>query len=101
MFEQIPVDFVVDALLEAMTKHALNPGLQVYHVASSVVNPFTFEIMTDAALKAFTKNPMIDKAGQPIIVQPWLIMQSMTAFNLSLWFTYQLPLEACYFTITI
>lgn len=94
MFEQIPADLVVNALLAAMTKHAQNPGLQVYQVASSVVNPMTFELLADVALELFTKDPMIDRAGQPVKLQRMRFVQSMTAFNLYLWFVYQLPLKA-------
>nr|XP_024380705.1 fatty acyl-CoA reductase 2-like [Physcomitrium patens]PNR50630.1 hypothetical protein PHYPA_009816 [Physcomitrium patens] len=93
VLDVIPADLVVNALLAAMTKHAQNPGLQVYQVASSVVNPMTFELLADVALELFTKDPMIDRAGQPVKLQRMRFVQSMTAFNLYLWFVYQLPLK--------
>lgn len=93
MFEQIPADLVVNALLAAMTKHAQTPRLKVYQVASSVVNPMSFNILADVSLELFTKDPMMDKNGQPIRVQRMNFVQSMTAFNLYLWFVYQLPLK--------
>ena len=92
MFEQIPADFVVNALLASMAKNAQKPGLQVYQVASSVVNPMTFNILADVALELFTKDPMVDRSGKPIKVRRMLFVQSMVAFNLYMWFVYQLPL---------
>lgn len=92
MFEQIPADLVVNALLAAMAKNARKPGLQVYQVASSVVNPMTFNILADVALELFTKDPMVDRSGKPIKVRRMLFVQSMAAFNLYMWFVYQLPL---------
>ena len=92
MFEQIPADLVVNALLAAMAKHARDPGLQVYQVASSVVNPMTFNILADVALELFTKDPMVDRSGKPIKVHRMRFVQSMAAFNLYMWFVYQLPL---------
>lgn len=95
MYEQIPADLVVNALLSAMTKHAKSPGLQVYQVASSVVNPMTFNILADVALELFTKDPMLDRAGKPIKVKRMRFVQSMDAFNVYMWFVYQLPLLVC------
>lgn len=92
MFEQIPADLVVNALLAAMAKHAKRPGLQVYQVASSVVNPMTFNILADVALELFTKDPMVDRTGKPIKVRRMRFVQSMDAFNLYMWCVYQLPL---------
>lgn len=91
--EQIPADMVVNTLLAAMAKHAHKPGLQVYQVASSVVNPMTFNILADVALELFTKDPMLDRAGNPIRVQRMKFVENMIAFSLYMWFKYQLPLQ--------
>lgn len=93
VLDVIPADLVVNALLAAMAKHAKRPGLQVYQVASSVVNPMTFNILADVALELFTKDPMVDRTGKPIKVKRMRFVQSMDAFNLYLWFVYQLPLQ--------
>ncbi|KAG0622426.1 hypothetical protein M758_3G096500 [Ceratodon purpureus] len=92
VLDVIPADFVVNALLASMAKNAQKPGLQVYQVASSVVNPMTFNILADVALELFTKDPMVDRSGKPIKVRRMLFVQSMVAFNLYMWFVYQLPL---------
>lgn len=84
---------VVNALLAAMTKHAQQPGLQVYQVASSVVNPMTFNILADVALELFRKDPMLDRAGKPIKVDRMRFVENMQAFNLYMWFKYQLPVQ--------
>lgn len=93
LVEQIPADMVVNVLLAAMTKHAQKPGFQVYQVASSVVNPLTNRILADCALEHFTKDPILDKAGNPIEVKPLRLVESMLAFSMYMWYKYELPLQ--------
>ncbi|KAF3972479.1 hypothetical protein CMV_004028 [Castanea mollissima] len=45
IIDMVPVDMVVNASIAAIAKHgiAAKPGLNVYHVGSSIVNPITFK----------------------------------------------------------
>lgn len=66
VFDLIPVDMVVNAILAAMAKHAGNCGLKVYHLASSVVNPLTVRECFRIIFEHFKCNPYIDGKGNPV-----------------------------------
>lgn len=62
----IPADMVVNATLAAMAKHAGKPGVEIYHVASSIANPITLGNLAKLVFEHFKHNPYIDKKGEPI-----------------------------------
>ena len=57
---------VANAMLAAMVEHACKPGLEVYQVASSLVNPFFFSNFVRLLEEQFQENPFLDSKGQPI-----------------------------------
>lgn len=57
---------VVNATLAAMVKHAGKPGVNIYHVASSIANPVSFRNIAKIVFEHFKYNPYIDKKGEPI-----------------------------------
>jgi fatty acyl-CoA reductase len=57
---------VVNATLAAMVKHARNPGVNIYHVASSIANPVSLRNIAKIVFEHFKYNPYIDKKGEPI-----------------------------------
>ena len=57
---------VANAMLAAMVEHACKPGLEVYQVASSLVNPFFFSNFVRLLEEQFQENPFLDSEGQPI-----------------------------------
>ncbi|WJX73683.1 alcohol-forming fatty acyl-CoA reductase [Trifolium repens] len=56
VFDVIPADMVVNAMLVAMVAHANQPGDVVYHVGSSVRNPVTYLNLQDYGFNYFTEN---------------------------------------------
>ena len=57
---------VVNATLATIAKHAGQPGLKLYHAASSIANPIRFQEIMKIIYEHFRSNPYIDKKGNPI-----------------------------------
>ena len=57
---------VVNATLVVIAKHAGQPGLKVYHAASSIANPIRFQEIMKIIYEHFRSNPYIDKKKNPI-----------------------------------
>ena len=53
-------------MLAAMAKHACKPGLEVYQVASSTVNPFPVSSFKRFMEEHFQEQPFLDRTGKPI-----------------------------------
>ncbi|KAH9723830.1 putative fatty acyl-CoA reductase 4 [Citrus sinensis] len=69
ILDLIPADVVVNSMIMAMVANANNPSSQmIYHVGSSLRNPIHFFQIHEFAFHYFTKNPYIDKYGNPVIV---------------------------------
>ncbi|KAK3136330.1 hypothetical protein QOZ80_5BG0431860 [Eleusine coracana subsp. coracana] len=84
ILDVIPVDMVVNTMLATIAKHAtqdLAAGMHVYHVASSTVNPLTLGDTFMYINQHFKQSPLIDKAGNPIVVQPIQLLESMEQFQ--------------------
>ena len=60
------MDMVANAMLAAMAKHACKPGLEVYQVASSTVNPFPVSSFKRFMEEHFQEQPFLDRTGKPI-----------------------------------
>lgn len=75
---------VVNATLASMAKHggggAAGPGMHVYHVSSSTVNPLVFGELSRFLFQHFTRCPYSDAAGQPILVPPMRLFDTMEQF---------------------
>uniref|UniRef100_A0A0D9VPY6 Fatty acyl-CoA reductase n=1 Tax=Leersia perrieri TaxID=77586 RepID=A0A0D9VPY6_9ORYZ len=84
VLDVVPADMVVNATLAAMAKHGSSaspaPAMQVYHVASSTVNPLVFGDLSRFLFKHFTAAPYSDAAGRPIHVPPMRLFDSMDQF---------------------
>ena len=65
----VPVDMVVNALLASIPAAEGQSGVQVYHVATGERNPISLGELHDLLHSYFTKNPMLDKAGNPIVIK--------------------------------
>ena len=68
---QVPADMVVNVILTAIAKHgkAKAADVNVYHVASSVVNPLTLGELFKLFFEHFKSSPYIDPSGRPIDVE--------------------------------
>ncbi|XP_062210015.1 fatty acyl-CoA reductase 2, chloroplastic-like [Phragmites australis] len=83
VLDVVPADMVVNATLASMAKHggaASGPGMHVYHVSSSTVNPLAFGDLSRFLFRHFTRRPYSDAAGQPILVPPMRLFDSMEQF---------------------
>ena len=65
----VPVDLVVNALLASIPEIAQEGGLKIYQVATSDQNPITLGQLHRLIYRYFTKNPLLDKAGNAIRVK--------------------------------
>lgn len=81
VLDLVPADMVVNATLAVMAKHAGKAGLEVYHVAASVVNPVTNGKIAEAMFVHFKSNPYIDPKGKQIDVDKLKIFAKMDDFS--------------------
>ncbi|KAL2989837.1 hypothetical protein AAZX31_11G161300 [Glycine max] len=96
IIDAIPADMVINsmiiALLEAQYSKSLSKTL-LYHIGSSLRNPFTISDLEDVAYQYFTKNPLINKNGKPVAISnkvTWI--SSMSSFERYMKIRYVLPL---------
>ncbi|TVU48270.1 hypothetical protein EJB05_07900 [Eragrostis curvula] len=85
VLDVVPADMVVNATLASMAKHgggagSSGPGMHVYHVSSSTVNPLVFGDLSRFLFQHFTRCPYSDAAGQPIPVPPMRLFDTMDQF---------------------
>lgn len=68
-------------MVAAMAKHggatATVPGSCLYHVTSSTTNPMAASDLGRYMYQHFSRWPLVDKAGRPILVQPPSALGSM------------------------
>ncbi|KAK8464334.1 hypothetical protein PHAVU_011G180400 [Phaseolus vulgaris] len=77
ILDVIPVDMVVNFMIAASM--AISKGLSknlVYHVGSSLRNPFTLNDLVDDMYYYFTKYPFVDEYGKTIVVTKKLTISS-------------------------
>ena len=74
---------VVNASIAAIAKHgiAAKPGLNVYHVGSSTVNPITFKDLVKFCYDHFTSSPLMDSKGKNIHITEFKYFSSMDSFS--------------------
>ncbi|KAM7496912.1 hypothetical protein LguiA_021326 [Lonicera macranthoides] len=89
----IPADMVVNAMIVAMAAHANQPCDIIYHVGSSVSNPVFFKDIQKFGLNYFTKNPWINKDGNPVIVGKVTVLSTMASFRRYMAIRYLIPLK--------
>jgi long-chain acyl-CoA synthetase len=70
VIDLVPVDMVVNALLASLVKLYDEGGLHIYQVATGAQNPVTLGELYELIFRYFTKNPMLDRNGDPIKVRP-------------------------------
>jgi fatty acyl-CoA reductase len=92
---QIPADMVINALIMAMVEYANRSTTSeiIYHVGSSLRNPFKFSNFQELSFRYFVQNPLIDKDGKPIKVGEITALSSMASFRIYMAIRYSLPLK--------
>lgn len=87
----VPVDFVVKATLAAIPAIARRRGVEVIQVTTGAHNPLHLSDLVDHVVHHFRRDPMHDRRGTPIAVQP-LRLSSHNHFRRKHRFGYQIPL---------
>ncbi|XP_028117335.1 alcohol-forming fatty acyl-CoA reductase-like isoform X2 [Camellia sinensis] len=98
IIDVIPGDMVVNAMMVAMVAHAnqafaASDEMMIYHVGSSVANPFILICLKDYGQRYFTEHPWIGKDGKPVIVGNFTLLTSMDSFHRYMTLRYLLPLK--------
>ncbi|GAV86140.1 SET domain-containing protein/Sterile domain-containing protein/NAD_binding_4 domain-containing protein [Cephalotus follicularis] len=87
VLDVVPADMVVNATLAAIARHGMakKPGINVYQIASSVVNPLVFEDLARLLYEHYNSFPCVDSKGRPIHVPSMKLFSSMEDFSAHLW----------------
>ncbi|KAL5067477.1 hypothetical protein RYX36_018364 [Vicia faba] len=87
VLDVVPADMVVNSTLAAMAKHGTTRkrDINVYQIASSVVNPLVFQDLTRLLYEHYTTSPCIDSKGNPIQVPLMKLFSSSEEFSGHLW----------------
>lgn len=83
VFAQVPADMVVSAMVAAMAKHGStsNPGMHIYQITSSVVNPLVIQDLAKLIFQHFSAFPCMDAKGRPIAVSPIKFFDDANEFS--------------------
>ncbi|KAF9661548.1 hypothetical protein SADUNF_Sadunf19G0080200 [Salix dunnii] len=97
----IPADMVINALTMAMVEHANRSTISeiIYHVGSSLRNPFKFSNFKELCIRYFVHNPLIDKDGKSIKVGKLTAFSSMASFRIYMAIRYSLALKVFHLAI--
>ncbi|KAL4326660.1 fatty acyl-CoA reductase 3 [Arachis ipaensis] len=96
VFDVIPADMVVNAILAAMVGHGSNNEAcdeMIYHVGSSMANPVKYHDLRDYGFRYFSAKPCLDKEGNAIRVGKVTVLESMASFQRYLFIRYLVPLK--------
>ncbi|XP_077230438.1 alcohol-forming fatty acyl-CoA reductase-like isoform X2 [Tasmannia lanceolata] len=93
ILDVIPGDMVVNAMIVNMAAHSRQPSIFIYHIGSSVQNPYSIPKLLDKMYHYFSKNPCITDDGRPIRVSRTTIFNAMDTFWLYMTLRYMLPLK--------
>ncbi|XP_027911721.1 alcohol-forming fatty acyl-CoA reductase-like [Vigna unguiculata] len=95
IIDAIPADMVINSMivaLEACSKSCSKT--LIYHIGSSLRNPFRISDLEDLAHQYFTKHPLTDMFGKPVACSKkvsW--MSSVSSFHRYINIRYMLPLK--------
>ncbi|XP_055811608.1 fatty acyl-CoA reductase 2, chloroplastic-like [Solanum dulcamara] len=83
----IPVDLVVNATMAAIAKHGylLSPQLNVYHLATTFVNPISIHQVFDYCYEYFTLFPFVNSKGDKIEVKEMKYFDKISDFSNYIW----------------
>ncbi|XVE75779.1 hypothetical protein DITRI_Ditri12bG0120000 [Diplodiscus trichospermus] len=87
VLDVVPADMVVNATLAAIARHGMTtkPDINIYHIASSVVNPLVFQDLARMLHEHYNSSPFLDSKGIPIHVPSMKLFNSMEDFSAHLW----------------
>ncbi|CAN1133825.1 Fatty acyl-CoA reductase 2, chloroplastic [Linum perenne] len=87
VLDVVPADMVVNATLAAIARHGIEqkPEINVYQIASSVVNPLIFNDLATLLYEHYNSSPYMDSNGRPITVPLMKLFSKMDDFSDHLW----------------
>lgn len=87
ILDVVPADMVVNATLAAVARHGSisKPDINVYQIASSVVNPLVMQDLARMISEHYNSSPYLDSKGRPIQVPSMKLFSSMEDFSSQLW----------------
>ncbi|KAH7554239.1 hypothetical protein JRO89_XS12G0140500 [Xanthoceras sorbifolium] len=87
ILDVVPADMVVNATLAAVARHGTlqKPDINVYQIASSVVNPLLFQDLARLISEHYNSSPYLDSKGRPVHVPSMKLFSSMDDFSAQLW----------------
>lgn len=66
VYDIVPVDIVANAIVAILPRVAESKEIAYYAVGSGALNPITGDQIYELTYEYFTRNPMLDRRGQPI-----------------------------------
>ncbi|CAN0927498.1 Fatty acyl-CoA reductase 2, chloroplastic [Linum grandiflorum] len=87
VLDVVPADMVVNATLAAIARHGIEqkPEINVYQIASSVVNPLIFDDLAKLLYEHYNSSPYMDSSGRPVAVPLMKLFSKMDDFSDHLW----------------
>jgi len=93
---QIPADMVINCMMTAIIAFSnQTPKNFVYHISSSLRNPFRIADVCDYCYHYFIKFALKNKNGKPIIVPKPNLISSRVVFDIYMTIRYVFPLKVC------
>ncbi|KAG4387119.1 hypothetical protein GLYMA_11G185200v4 [Glycine max] len=94
IFDVIPADMVVNAIITTLVAHANQPCDNIiYQVGSSIANPIRYHNLKDYIYRYFKAKPWVNKEGNPVMVGKVTVLDTMTSFQRYMFIRYLLPLK--------
>ncbi|KAF7823252.1 fatty acyl-CoA reductase 3-like [Senna tora] len=93
VFDLIPADMVVNAMLVAMMAHANQSDDIIYHVGSSMGNPIRYFNLREYSAKYFTSKPLRNKDGTIVKIGKVTLLDSMDSFRRYMFIRHMLLLK--------
>ncbi|KAK4731347.1 hypothetical protein R3W88_024335 [Solanum pinnatisectum] len=83
LIDVVPIDMVVYATMAAIAKHGYVqcPKINVYHVASSYVNPLLVSQLFDYCYEIFSSSPFVNSKGDEVKVKKMKYFDNMSDFS--------------------
>ncbi|KAG5585213.1 hypothetical protein H5410_045647, partial [Solanum commersonii] len=83
LIDVVLVDVVVNATMAAIAKHGYiqNPEINVYHIASSYVNPFLVSQLFDYCYELCSSSPFVNSKGDEVKVEKMKYFDNMSDFS--------------------
>ncbi|BAS88737.1 fatty acyl-CoA reductase 1 [Oryza sativa Japonica Group] len=93
IFDLIPGDMVINAMMAAINSQWNKQAQVIYHVTSSHQNPVPLSLIEESLYKYFHKNPRTSKDGKAIQNEKILTFNRLVYFQAYMILRYKVPLE--------